>query len=62
MIEAIVGKPIIICTNCESLIRYENTDIKTKEVVKYWAYGCEESYATIKYIKCPICNKDIIIK
>lgn len=61
MIEAIVGKPLITCAKCGTLIRYENDDIKTKEV-KYLAYGCEETCTTTKYIICPICNEDIIIK
>lgn len=46
----------IKCKNCESIIGYTGQDICQKnypEILGNWGYE--------KYIKCPFCNKNIIL-
>lgn len=57
----ILANNVVYCKHCKKFIEYTKDEIKKKEDV-YYVYGCEPNYYDVKYIECPLCEKDIEIE
>ena len=52
---------IVMCPKCKKYLGYEYSDIQFG-VTEYEVYGCETTYENYKYIECPCCKCEVIIK
>ena len=57
----VLENDVVICPKCKKNLEYEYSDIQFG-VTEYEVYGCETTYENYKYIVCPCCKHEIILK
>ena len=57
----VLKNDVVICPKCKKNLEYVHSDIQFG-VTEYEVYGCETAYENYKYIECPCCKCEVIIK